>query len=84
MGCSPSLTVIKLKQVEHVRNERQTLAAVAGHPFVTTLITSFSDDQCLYMLVCFPLPASVKQFGVSKKKPRPVFDSGVWLQLILT
>ncbi|RAL08622.1 cAMP-dependent protein kinase [Aspergillus homomorphus CBS 101889] len=43
--------VIKLKQVEHVRNERKTLADVSGHPFVTTLIASFSDDQHLYMLL---------------------------------
>lgn len=43
--------VIKLKQVEHVRNERKTLAAVSGHPFVTTLIASFSDAESLYMLL---------------------------------
>ncbi|EAW12768.1 cAMP-dependent protein kinase [Aspergillus clavatus NRRL 1] len=43
--------VIKLKQVEHVRNERKTLAAVAGYPFVTTLLATFSDDQSLYMLL---------------------------------
>ncbi|KAL9119283.1 MAG: hypothetical protein Q9187_004163 [Circinaria calcarea] len=43
--------IIRLKQVEHVRNERNTLAAVAGHPFITTLITTFSDKECLYMLV---------------------------------
>ncbi|KAA8647138.1 hypothetical protein EYZ11_011399 [Aspergillus tanneri] len=43
--------VIKLKQVEHVRNERKTLAAVSGHPFITTLIATFSDDQSLYMLL---------------------------------
>ena len=46
------LVVIKLKQVEHVRNERNVLAAVAGYPFITTLITSFSDATSLYMLVC--------------------------------
>ena len=45
-------TVIKLKQVEHVRNERKTLAAVVGHPFITNLVASFSDEQTLYMLVC--------------------------------
>lgn len=45
--------MIKLKQVEHVRNERKTLAAVNGHPFITNLIASFSDDQSLYMLVSF-------------------------------
>ncbi|EAS31296.3 AGC/PKA protein kinase [Coccidioides immitis RS] len=43
--------VIELKQVEHVRNENNALHAVAGHPFITTLIASFSDDQCLYMLL---------------------------------
>ena len=43
--------VIKLKQVEHVRNERDVLAAVAGHPFITNLITSFSDETSLYMLL---------------------------------
>lgn len=45
------IVVIKLKQVEHIRNERSTLAAVAGHPFITTLITTFSDRDSLYMLV---------------------------------
>jgi len=43
--------VIKLKQVEHVRNERKTLTVVIDHPFITTLIASFSDDKSLYMLV---------------------------------
>ncbi|KAL4941036.1 hypothetical protein BDV06DRAFT_9376 [Aspergillus oleicola] len=43
--------VIKLKQVEHVRNERKTLADVSGHPFITTLVASFSDNQSLYMLL---------------------------------
>ncbi len=49
--------VIRLKQVEHIKNERNTLAAVAGHPFITTMITSFSDKDCLYMLVCKRLTA---------------------------
>ncbi|KLJ13119.1 non-specific serine/threonine protein kinase [Blastomyces silverae] len=43
--------VIKLKQVEHVRNEIKTLAAVAGHPFITTLLATFTDDLSLYMLL---------------------------------
>ena len=43
--------VIRLKQVEHVRNERNTLAAVAGHPFITTLVASFQDQDALYMLL---------------------------------
>lgn len=51
-GANVIMTVIKLKQVEHVRSERRTLAAVSGHPFITSLIASFSDEQNLYMLVC--------------------------------
>ncbi|KAK4623582.1 cAMP-dependent protein kinase catalytic subunit alpha [Fulvia fulva] len=43
--------VIRLKQVEHVRNERNVLAAVAGHPFITTMVASFQDDTTLYMLL---------------------------------
>ncbi|KAF1816091.1 Pkinase-domain-containing protein [Eremomyces bilateralis CBS 781.70] len=43
--------VIRLKQVEHVRNERNVLAAVAGHPFITTLVASFQDEESLYMLL---------------------------------
>lgn len=45
--------------MEHVRNERKTLAAVNDHPFVTSLIASFSDEQSLYMLVIRPVPSSV-------------------------
>jgi len=41
--------VIRLKQVEHVRNERNVLAAVAGHPFITTMVASFQDNDTLYM-----------------------------------
>jgi protein kinase A len=44
-------SVIRLKQVEHVRNERNVLSAVAGHPFITTLVTSFQDHDSLYMLL---------------------------------
>jgi hypothetical protein len=51
------LAVIRLKQVEHVRNERNVLAAVAGHPFITTMVASFQDQDSLYMLVnSFPRP----------------------------
>ncbi|KAI4722308.1 Pkinase-domain-containing protein [Aureobasidium sp. EXF-10727] len=45
------LSVIRLKQVEHVRNERNVLAAVAGHPFITTMVASFQDQDTLYMLL---------------------------------
>ncbi|EFX02128.1 cyclic-AMP-dependent protein kinase catalytic [Grosmannia clavigera kw1407] len=43
--------VIKLKQIDHVRHERQILQDVAGHPFITTLQASFSDHDFLYLLL---------------------------------
>jgi protein kinase A len=46
------VAVIRLKQVEHVRNERNVLAKVAGHPFITTMVASFQSLESLYMVVC--------------------------------
>lgn len=43
--------VIKLKQIDHVRDERRILSDVVGHPFITELITTFSDRDSLYMLL---------------------------------
>ncbi|KAI9743806.1 MAG: serine/threonine protein kinase, AGC [Claussenomyces sp. TS43310] len=43
--------VVRLKQVDHVNQERAILADVAGHPFITTLIATFSDTDSLYMLL---------------------------------
>ncbi|KAI0403533.1 kinase-like domain-containing protein [Xylaria palmicola] len=43
--------VIKLKQLDHVRDERRILSEVAGHPFITRLVTTFSDHESLYMLL---------------------------------
>lgn len=43
--------VIRLKQVEHVRNERNVLAKVAGHPFITTMVASFQSLDSLYMVL---------------------------------
>jgi serine/threonine protein kinase len=58
--------VIKLKQVEHVRNERKALVAVNGHPFITNLVASFSDEQSLYMLVCFVHPYPISSQGANQ------------------
>ena len=52
-GIADICVVIKLKQVDHVNQEREILADIAGHPFITTLITTFSDYDSLYMLVRF-------------------------------
>ncbi|KAJ6072287.1 hypothetical protein N7467_010372 [Penicillium canescens] len=54
--------VIKLKQVEHVRNERKALAAVLDYPFITNLVASFSDEKSLYMLVWLNLEHDLENF----------------------
>ncbi|CAD7081429.1 unnamed protein product [Hermetia illucens] len=41
--------VIRLKQVEHVKNEKNILAEV-DHPFIVNMLWSTKDDCCLYML----------------------------------
>jgi len=41
--------VIRLKQVEHVKNEKRILEEMR-HPFVVKLYSSWRDNACLYML----------------------------------
>ncbi|KAK4243572.1 camp-dependent protein kinase catalytic subunit [Corynascus novoguineensis] len=43
--------VIKLRQIDHVCQERQILDDVKGHPFLTDFIASFSDHDFLYILL---------------------------------
>jgi protein kinase A len=43
--------VIRLKQLDHVRHERSILADVAGHPFITNMVATFSDRYSLYMVL---------------------------------
>ena len=61
-GMLTGWVVVKLKQVDHVNQEREVLADVAGHPFITTLITSFSDHDSLYMLVSASPPSQHWQY----------------------
>lgn len=42
--------VIRLKQVEHVRAEKQILAMIE-HPFIVNLLTTFQDEKRLFMLM---------------------------------
>eukprot|EP00930_Biecheleria_cincta_P060507 TRINITY_DN46144_c0_g1_i1.p1 TRINITY_DN46144_c0_g1~~TRINITY_DN46144_c0_g1_i1.p1 ORF type:complete len:373 (-),score=61.20 TRINITY_DN46144_c0_g1_i1:42-1160(-) len=42
--------IIKLKQVEHVKSEKQILAMI-DHPFIVNLLTTFQDDRRLFMLL---------------------------------
>ncbi|XP_055905398.1 cAMP-dependent protein kinase catalytic subunit 3 [Eupeodes corollae] len=41
--------VIRLKQIDHVKNEKNILSEI-NHPFVISLQWSTKDDCCLYML----------------------------------
>ncbi|KAF3917052.1 hypothetical protein ABW21_db0208871 [Orbilia brochopaga] len=43
--------VVKLKQVEHVLNERMLLSVARPQPFIVDLYASWSDKENLYMLL---------------------------------
>ena len=42
--------VIRLKQVEHIRSEKDILARI-DHPFIVLLFATFTDEKNLYMLM---------------------------------
>ncbi|KAF4731783.1 hypothetical protein FOZ62_008583, partial [Perkinsus olseni] len=42
--------VIRLKQIEHVKAEREILEKLS-HPFIVNLFTTFRDDKRLFMLM---------------------------------
>eukprot|EP00928_Gymnodinium_smaydae_P076686 TRINITY_DN5974_c0_g1_i1.p1 TRINITY_DN5974_c0_g1~~TRINITY_DN5974_c0_g1_i1.p1 ORF type:complete len:398 (+),score=87.29 TRINITY_DN5974_c0_g1_i1:224-1417(+) len=44
--------VIRLKQVEHIRSEKQILASLE-HPFIVNLLCTFQDEKRLFMLLEF-------------------------------
>lgn len=44
--------VVKMKQVEHVKSEKDILAAVR-HPFAVNLHATFQDSNCVYLLMEF-------------------------------
>ena len=44
--------VIRLKQVEHVKSEKDILLSIE-HPFIVTLVAAFQDEKRLYMLMEF-------------------------------
>jgi len=45
------LDVIKLKQIEHVKNEKSVLESIENHPFIVKLYWTYHNDQYLYMLL---------------------------------
>ncbi|KDE03170.1 AGC/PKA protein kinase [Microbotryum lychnidis-dioicae p1A1 Lamole] len=44
------VTVVRLRQIEHLNSERATLAQVS-HPFIVNLFCTFQDEQNLYLLL---------------------------------
>ena len=44
--------VVRLKQVEHIKNEKEILSE-GNHPFIVTLYCAFQDERNLYMLLEF-------------------------------
>ena len=62
--------VIKLKQVEHVRNEKNILSQVQ-HPFIVSLLWSHKDDTNLYMLFPYICGGELFTYLRSAKKFSP-------------
>ena len=62
--------VIKLKQVEHVRNEKNILSQVQ-HPFIVSLLWSHKDDTSLYMLFPYICGGELFTYLRSAKKFLP-------------
>jgi len=44
--------IVKMQQVEHVRQEKDILLQIT-HPFVVQLLGTFQDEACLYMMMEF-------------------------------
>jgi len=60
--------VIQLKQVEHVQNERSTLAAASGHPFINSLFCTFRDGDRIYL--CMAYSAGGELFTYLRRRKR--------------
>jgi len=60
--------VVRMKQVEHTRNERMLLHLVRGHPFIVNLWGTFQDSQNLYMIMDFV--AGGELFALLRKSVR--------------
>ena len=44
--------VIKLKQIDHIKNEKEILATIQ-HPFIVNLLECFHDEKNLYLVFVF-------------------------------
>ncbi len=64
--------VIRLKQVQHVKSEKEILLMIE-HPFVVTLVTAFQDESRLYMLMEYVNGGEL--FSFLRKQGRLSLDS---------
>ena len=64
--------VIRLKQVEHVKCEKEILLAIE-HPFIVTLVAAFQDERRLYMLMEYVNGGEL--FSYLRKQGRLSLDS---------
>ena len=44
--------IIELKQIDHIKNEKNLLASIS-HPFIVNLLEAFQDEQNLYLVFDF-------------------------------
>lgn len=64
--------VIRLKQVQHVKSEKEILMMI-DHPFIVTLVAAFQDEKRLYMLMEFVNGGEL--FSYLRKQGRLPIDS---------
>jgi len=50
MKAMPKARVVKMKQLEHIHNEKQLLSSVQ-HPFVIGLFGNFQDEENIYLVL---------------------------------
>ena len=64
--------VVRLKQVQHVKSEKEILMMI-DHPFIVTLVAAFQDEKRLYMLMEFVNGGEL--FSYLRKQGRLPIDS---------
>lgn len=52
--------IVRMKQVEHIKSEKDILASVR-HPFAVNLHATFQDSNCVYLLMEFARGGEVSE-----------------------
>ncbi|RNF00232.1 protein kinase A, partial [Trypanosoma rangeli] len=56
--CLKKREIIKMKQVQHLSQEKQILMELS-HPFIVNMLCSFQDERCVYLVLEFVIGGEV-------------------------